>query len=63
MLNPDRKEAILFAPNVVKPQQIKAYEKVGVKVINSVENCSSRVPKKEGCNRERLSFNYIGCGH
>jgi filamentous hemagglutinin len=37
MLNPDRKEVILFALNVVNPQQIKAYEKVRVKVINSVD--------------------------
>lgn len=21
------------------------------------------VPKKEGCNRERLGFNHIGCGY
>ncbi|MGE7956727.1 hemagglutinin repeat-containing protein [Pseudomonas sp. NPDC089530] len=37
LLNPDRKEVILFAPNVVKAQQIKAYEKIGIKVVNSVE--------------------------
>ncbi|AZF45439.1 MULTISPECIES: hemagglutinin repeat-containing protein [unclassified Pseudomonas] len=48
MLNPDRKEVILFAPNVVKPQQIKAYEKVGVKVINSVEELFEYGAKKGG---------------
>ena len=48
MLNPDRKEIILFAPNVVKPQQIKAYEKVGVKVINSVDELFEYGAKKGG---------------
>jgi len=48
MLNPDRKEVILFAPNVVKPQQIKAYEKVGVKVINSVDELFEYGAKKGG---------------
>ncbi|WP_422777031.1 hypothetical protein ACOXXE_03670 [Pseudomonas mediterranea] len=37
ILNPDRKEVILFAPNVVKQQQIKAYEKIGIKVVNSID--------------------------
>ncbi|MEJ1229236.1 hemagglutinin repeat-containing protein [Pseudomonas sp. CCNWLW56] len=37
ILNPDRKEVILFAPNVVKQQQIKAYERIGVKVVNSID--------------------------
>ena len=35
--NPDRKEVMLFAPNVVKLQKVKAYEKAGVKVINGVD--------------------------
>lgn len=36
-LNPDRKEVILFAPNMDKAQQIKSYEKLGVKVINTLD--------------------------
>lgn len=36
-LNPDRKQVILFAPNMDKAQQIKSYEKLGVKVINTLD--------------------------
>jgi len=36
-LNPDRKQVILFAPNMDKAQQIKSYEKLGVKVISTLD--------------------------
>lgn len=48
LLNPDCKEVILFAPNVVKAQQIKAYEKIGVKVVNSIEQLFSYGASKGG---------------
>ncbi|WP_443191858.1 hypothetical protein [Pseudomonas indica] len=37
LLNPERKPVILFAPQVNKPQQIMAYENLGVKVINDLD--------------------------
>lgn len=37
LLNPDRKPVILFAPKVVKPQQIKTYQNIGVTVINDLD--------------------------
>lgn len=37
LLNPNRKPVILFAPKVVKPQQIKTYQGAGVKVINDLD--------------------------
>lgn len=41
LLNPERKEVILFAPNVTGSQKLKAYESAGVKVINNLEELIS----------------------
>ncbi|WP_305592654.1 hemagglutinin repeat-containing protein [Pseudomonas sp.] len=41
LLNPERKEVILFAPNVTGAQKLKAYESAGVKVVNSLEELIS----------------------
>jgi filamentous hemagglutinin len=48
LLNPERKPVILFAPQVDKLQQIKAYENIGVKVINNLDQLFEFGAKKGG---------------
>ncbi|MDP9525832.1 two-partner secretion domain-containing protein [Pseudomonas protegens] len=48
LLNPDRKEVVLFAPNMSSSQQIKTYEKLGVKVVNSMEQLFEYAASKGG---------------
>jgi len=38
LLNPERKEVILLAPNVTGAQQLKVYSGIDVKVVNSIED-------------------------
>lgn len=48
LLNPERKEVVLFAPNMSSSQQIKTYEKLGVKVVNSMEQLFEYAASKGG---------------
>ncbi|MBX8537701.1 DUF637 domain-containing protein, partial [Pseudomonas cichorii] len=48
LLNPERKEVVLFAPKVTSRQQIKAYESIGVKVVNTVEELMAYGKSKGG---------------
>nr|WP_319941759.1 DUF637 domain-containing protein [Pseudomonas quasicaspiana] len=48
LLNPERKEVVLFAPKVTSSQQLRAYERIGIKVVNNIDDLVSYGKSKGG---------------